>query len=585
MAANPIIYQTDSAGKIAVTDSRQIPTVNSISNISNSPTKLANKGNSVYDLIEFEADRLITGEIKPEEKDYSKYKEFEKNSLGATIIDKNKNVLSDKTIINLYASKPSNEKFNQVVDIEFTEFVTPVDSPLNFLESKLAALEATTAKSGSEKAALNRLIAQLRAEIASLKEQLLLAVDPGRNNIVSDTLVAGSELYSNQTGANGGQVKNMLLSRNRKAKGIVQENGAFKITTGTYDINGRPLGPEIVVWERGKDGQLDINGKLVIFKLGGNGNGLLETLRVNYAKAPVFVRTWGFGGSLSSKAKVQLTDSGILNLYDNDAVVWSSYGVTPAIDANPIQIDSRNAAGVGSSTGGTGQTGPVTVTPAAAATTVRVNWKLDLTSWNNLAGPDTFKIEVGDSSSSNFVTKFNATAITKVDAKKLDPNVSNSIVSGYFIVPANSTYRVTRIFSMGSPDKEYVELTSNAVVVESKTREPLTISQAIARSTSNPPTTDTITLGPIKLTGQAANAPEINITSLKTTKTGVLPTNSTGSGSGSGSGSSSGSTTGIASYNPSGGTTSGNTAPAVQLTAAQIAAARAAAASSGGGRR
>ena len=326
MAANPILYQTDSSGKQIVTDTRQIPTVNSITNISNSPTKLANKGNSIYDLIEFEADGLITGEIKPEEKDYSKYKEFEKNSLGATVIDKNKDVSSNKTIINLYTSKPSNEKFNQVVDIEFTEFVTPVDSPLNFLESRLAALEATTAKSSSEKAALNRLIAQLRAQITSLNEQLVLAVDPGRNNIVSDTLVAGSELISIEDGTNGRPVKNILLSRNRMAKAIVLADGRIRINTGTYDINGSALGPESEMWTRGTISGGSV-GTFMVLKINVGSNGLLEIVRVdNNNTSEPYRRTWGvFVGNISSKARLQLTDSGILNLYDGSNVVWSSY--------------------------------------------------------------------------------------------------------------------------------------------------------------------------------------------------------------------------------------------------------------------
>jgi hypothetical protein len=524
----------------------------------------------IYELHEFDPDGIATGTIKLDQIAIDAAT-FERNSNGTVIIDKNKNLDIQKTRIALVVSKTSNVKFNQVIDTVIQEFTEDLDSTLAFLENKVASLESGTQRNRADKAALDAQIKELNKQIASLKEQLALAVDPGRNNIVSDTLVAGSELYSNQTGANGGQVKNMLLSRNRMAKGVIQENGAFKITTGTYDINGRPLGPETVIWERGKDGQLDINGKFVIFKLGGNGNGWLENLRVNYAKAPVYVRTWGVGGSISSKAKVQLTDSGILNLYDNNAVIWSSYGVIPAIDANPTQIDSRNAAGVGSSAGGTGQTGPVTV---AAPTSVRVNWKLDISGWNDRF--DTFKIEVGDASASNFTTKFNLIGGSKDLAKQLDPNTTNDIITGYFIVPVNSTYKITRDFSLAyGPDNQFVQLTANGVIVASaEWVAPKDASEAITRLTTRTTTSELKTiLG--RLTGQAANASEINITSLKT----GVPAVSSGSGSGGGSTPSS---SGAPAATPSVPT---YTPPPPQPTTAQQLAARAAAAASGVGRR
>ena len=316
--AQKIDIQTDSSGKTVV--------VNNVTttNISNSPTKLTSKGNSIYDLVEFEADGLITGEINPEKKDQSKYKEFEKNTLGATVIDKNKDLSANKTIINLYTSKPSNEKFNQVVDIEFTEFTTPVDSPLNFLESRLAALESTNAKTTADKAVLNREIAQLRSQIDSLNEQLALAVDPGKNNIVSDTLSAGSELYSFLNGVNGMRVGNMLLSRNRMAKAVIQSDGNFVVRTGTYDYNGNSLGSEQFVWARGYDGQQDGPNRYMILKIMTGPNGRLETVRSDNNN---YRQTWSIGDrNISPSARLQLTDSGILNLYDGASVIWSSYG-------------------------------------------------------------------------------------------------------------------------------------------------------------------------------------------------------------------------------------------------------------------
>ena len=328
MAQKPTDIQIDSSGKTVLVNAlTPKPTGNTVTstNISNSPTKLTSKGNSIYDLVEFEADGLMTGEINPEQTDYSKYKEFEKNALGATVIDKNKDVSSNKTIINLYASKPSNEKFNQVVDIEFTEFVTPVDSPLNFLESRLAALESTNAKTSADKAALSREITQLRSQISALNEQLALAVDPGKNNIVSDTLMYGAELRSDRNGTDGNRVQNILLSRNRTAKAVMYSDGNLIVLTGTYDYNGNLLGTDEVVWKRGGDGKTDGPGRFSILKL----TNKLETVRVDFNKPDGqgrFIPTWQIGDSITSKARLQLTDSGILNLYDGPSVIWSSYG-------------------------------------------------------------------------------------------------------------------------------------------------------------------------------------------------------------------------------------------------------------------
>lgn len=280
----------------------------------------------IYELHEFDPDGIVTGEINPDQIDPLLYKPFDKSSNGTVLIDKNKDLTNQKTLISLNVSKTSNVKFNQVIDATIQEFTEDLDSTIAFLENKVASLESGTQRNRVDKAALAAQIAELNAQIASLRDQLALAVDPGKNNIVSDTLVAGSQLISDQDGSNGNRVRNILLSRNRMAKGKMQGDGNFVIFTGNYDYNGNPIGEESIVWSKGFDGKQDGPGRFMVFKLSGGGSGKLETLRVDYNSPVVYISTWSVGDRLTSKARVQLTDSGILNLYDGPNVIWSSYG-------------------------------------------------------------------------------------------------------------------------------------------------------------------------------------------------------------------------------------------------------------------
>jgi hypothetical protein len=322
--------QTDSLGNPFSTVGGEYSTSNSATAFTGvviAPAKIAAPKpapNRIYDLYEFDPDKIVTGEINPDQIDPLLYKPFDRSSNGTILIDKNKDLTNQKTLISLNVSKTSNVKFNQVIDATIQEFTEDLDSTIAFLENKVASLESGTQRNRADKAALAAQIAELNAQIASLRDQLALAVDPGRNNIVSDTLAAGGELISIEDGTNGRPVKNILLSRNRMAKGKIQGDGNFVIFTGNYDFNGNPIGPENIVWGRGFDNKQDLApSRFMVFKLSGGGNGSLETVRVDGTN---FFRTWFVGDRLTSKARVQLTDSGILNLYDGPNVIWSSYG-------------------------------------------------------------------------------------------------------------------------------------------------------------------------------------------------------------------------------------------------------------------
>ena len=275
--------------------------------------------NRLYDLHEYDPDKLITGEIDPNQIDPVIYPTYEKNYKGIVVIDKNKQTVSNqRTIINLTATKPSSKKFNEVVDTEIQEFTQTLNSESAFLSNQVAALDSSIQRSRSENLTLQKKITDLNSEIDSLRNQLELAVDPAKDNNVSDTLVAGSALFSDRNS------QNKLLSRNRTARAVLQGDGDLVIYSGTYDYDGLPIGSERVVWSRGFDGKKDGPGVYMILDITVGENGKLATVRADndtyQERFSTPVQT------LSSKARVQLTDAGILNLFDGANIIWSSYG-------------------------------------------------------------------------------------------------------------------------------------------------------------------------------------------------------------------------------------------------------------------
>ena len=68
--------------------------------------------NRIYELHEFDPDGIVTGKIKPDQIDPILYKPFDRSSNGTVLIDKNKDLTNQKTLISLNVSKTSNVKFN-----------------------------------------------------------------------------------------------------------------------------------------------------------------------------------------------------------------------------------------------------------------------------------------------------------------------------------------------------------------------------------------------------------------------------------------------------------------------------------------
>ena len=184
-----------------------------------------------YELTEYNSDKIITGEINPGLIN-SNIATYEKNSEGTIIIDKNKDLSNQKMLISLNTTKISNTKFKQIIDIEFQDFVIKADTSLLFLESQLASLQALAQQNRNSKKVDKDKIKQLLAQIALLEKQI--ADLKAMLNNVPDSIAYGTALYSDGSG-----IGNMLLSKHRRARGVVNENGTFKVTLGNYDKDGK----------------------------------------------------------------------------------------------------------------------------------------------------------------------------------------------------------------------------------------------------------------------------------------------------------------------------------------------------------
>jgi hypothetical protein len=189
---------------------------------------------AIYELHEFDRDKVFTGEIKPSEVVHIKYNPYEKNSVGQTVIDNNKDLSQVRNFINLNTTKASQEKFNQVVDIEIKEFLPNViDTTIADLSNKVSELEAvkaelqTTNQLDTEK--INRLNEQITTLEAKAKMTPKVLV-----NKIPDTLMAKSSLVSSTA-------KDRLLSKGRQAIAVIEETGKFSIYTGEFDEFGKPL--------------------------------------------------------------------------------------------------------------------------------------------------------------------------------------------------------------------------------------------------------------------------------------------------------------------------------------------------------
>jgi len=189
---------------------------------------------AIYELHEFDRDKVFTGEIKPSEIVNIKFNSYEKNSVGQTVIDNNKDLSQSRNFINLNTTKPSQEKFDQVVDIEIKEFLpTKIDTTIADLSNKVSELEGVKAELQATNQLDTEKINRLNEQIATLEAKAKITPKVLVNKI-PDTLMAKSSLVSSTA-------KDRLLSKGRQAIAVIEATGNFTIYTGEFDENGIPL--------------------------------------------------------------------------------------------------------------------------------------------------------------------------------------------------------------------------------------------------------------------------------------------------------------------------------------------------------
>ena len=189
---------------------------------------------AIYELHEFDRDKVFTGEIKPSEVVNIKFNPYEKNSVGQTVIDNNKDLSQTRNFINLNTTKASQEKFNQVVDIEIKEFLpSAIDTTIADLSNKVSELEAVKAELQTTNQLDTEKINRLNEQITTLEAKAKMTPKVLINKI-PDTLMAKSSLVSSTA-------KDRLLSKGRQAIAVIEDTGNFTIYTGEFDENGKPL--------------------------------------------------------------------------------------------------------------------------------------------------------------------------------------------------------------------------------------------------------------------------------------------------------------------------------------------------------
>lgn len=303
-------------------------------------------------LIKFDKWKILSGEIVPEKVVPVKYQQYTKNAKGSTVVDLNTTSIdSTKKLLSLHTAKTSQIKFNQVIDTSFQDFpVQENDNAIVLLQSRLNALLGEKNSLLSERDVNRDRIDELNATIEDLRRQLRDALTefanyksaPGAGvliNEIPDALTIGFDgifLYSDRTGLPGApespKIQNQLLSKNRKARLIIQEDGNMVITKGEFDGKGNPLVKEEFIlaagWDGGETGpnflhlsRGDKSKKQAYIAVGG-----LWPMYVERWRSPIF-------DNVSNQARVVLDDMGTLNLFDRDRLLWSTFSIDP-VDFN-----------------------------------------------------------------------------------------------------------------------------------------------------------------------------------------------------------------------------------------------------------
>jgi len=199
----------------------------------------------IYELHEFDPVKVFTKEINTLEVNSFKYEAYGTNTVGQIVIDKNNTIEGKRKFISLATKKTSQTKFNQVIDIDFTEFtaknaLSSLESALDFLRAKISSLETDKASLKSGRDTDRQKIDQLNKQIAALLEQInqLLAKQKEENKIpnhlnVNETLQVGPEVNELPV--------DRIMSKNKKYIAVIQSDRNFVIYSGEFDNKGYPL--------------------------------------------------------------------------------------------------------------------------------------------------------------------------------------------------------------------------------------------------------------------------------------------------------------------------------------------------------
>jgi hypothetical protein len=296
-------------------------------------------------LVKFDRWKILYGDIKPEKVVPIKYQSYAKNAKGATIVDLNlDSTANNRKLLSLHTAKTSQIKFSQIVDIEFQDFpIQSNDNAIELLQSRLNALLSEKNLLLADRDYSKDKIDELNKVIEDLRRQLENAITefgkfkpgstpPDQINEIPDQIPLNARLYSDRKGRKGDPgyplIQNQLLSKNRKARLIIQDDSNVIITKGEYNKKGEPLAPDEVVVSFGWDNSATQPNYLTLKRPSESSKSVI--LAVGGTK-PNFKDRWTTleFERVSNKARIVLDDIGILNIFDGERLVWSSFDLDP----------------------------------------------------------------------------------------------------------------------------------------------------------------------------------------------------------------------------------------------------------------
>lgn len=266
-----------------------------------------------YELYEFDKTKVFTNKI-----DITKVVPFSNTpyitgSHGIALIDNNTDLTDSRTFINLSTTKISQEKFDQIVDINFYEFKpTVIDTTISDLKSKVSQLNALHNERKTEIILEQNKVDQLK----KLNDTLITQIESARkDNLITDTLKVGSlfDLYSIYDPAKPNinfQNTNMLLSKDRKSVGVISKDGLFKIYTGNYNYKG-----ELLLGEGPQENLIKTIGDV------SRRDAVIEKRRTDANPSPLWYGMKIYPGQLREGITSEL-----LYLEENEDVAQSEYG-------------------------------------------------------------------------------------------------------------------------------------------------------------------------------------------------------------------------------------------------------------------